>query len=65
MPLSTISCIQITSLHSTTPICAQHRRSKLLYRPLPCRPRTRASAGFWLGGVNALLPPEAKKILKI
>jgi len=20
------------------------------------------SAGFWLGGVNALLPPEAKKI---
>jgi len=25
----------------------------------------RASAEFWLGGVNAPLPPEAKKILKI
>jgi len=23
------------------------------------------SAEFWLGGVNALLPPEAKKIFKI
>jgi len=26
---------------------------------------TRASAGFWLWEVNAPLPPEAKKILKI
>ena len=33
--------------------------------PQTSTPGTGTSAGFWLGGINAPLPREAKKILKI
>ena len=42
-------------------ISADHDDALLLARPV----YTRSSAGFWLEGVNAPLPPKAKKIVKI